>query len=135
MVFRCYIWRPLTPAAASVSGVSEKRPRCPYCGRPYQTDGDCCRVCARIIHDSEYNPSWDKDYTAKVGLVLARECGSWVDHMAQIVGGTAHDCRAAVHILRRRGFIVESRRPTGYRLIGFFGYQIDTTQPEAKAGE
>ena len=106
------------------------RPRCPYCGGAFTPtpERDCCVACQRIIHDAEYNPSWDKHYVAKVGWMLAANAGEWVDHMAQRVGGTAHDVEPAVRILRRRGFMIEGRHPTGYRLVGFFGHQTVVTQ-------
>lgn len=112
--------------------VAGKRPRCPYCGRPYVNAGDCCRECARIIADAEYNPAWDKHYVAKVAWALVTRAGAFVPHLSRQVGGTCHDVEAAVRILRRRGFLIDSRRPTGYRLAGFFDHQIVVTPPEGE---
>jgi hypothetical protein len=112
----------MADAASHPRQAKRKRPRCPYCGRPYQHAGECCARCERIFRDANYNPAWDKAYLTKVAAALVEQVGCWVPHLAKVVGGTAHDVEAAVRVLRRRGFDIDSRRPTGYRLSGFFGH-------------
>lgn len=96
------------------------RPRCPYCGAVFTptAERDCCVSCHRIGVMTTY-PAWDKHYASYVAEALAASYGRWVPHLAQRLGGTSEDVRAAVRLLRRWGWKIDGDQRRGYRFHGW----------------